>query len=65
MNMFQVVAFEPNPLNLFYLTKSALLNPNLIDAGKFTLFPYALGTEPGVFFSFLFIIFFFSFVFSN
>jgi FkbM family methyltransferase len=40
---WKVVAFEPSPRNLFFLSKSALLNPELNR--NFTLYPLALGAE--------------------
>ncbi len=42
---WKVIGFEPSPRNLFFLTKSALMNPELNR--NFTLFPIALGAESG------------------
>jgi FkbM family methyltransferase len=41
----KVVAFEPNPKNLFYMTGAVLKNPGFVS--KLTLFPTALGSSDG------------------
>jgi len=42
----QVVAFEPNPRNQFYLTSTALKNPG--SSSKLALFPDALGASDAI-----------------
>lgn len=46
-DVLNVVAFEPNPENLFYLTSSVLANKDY--AAKLALYPLALGSRRGEF----------------